>query len=416
MVDESRASPYRWVIEGLLIASLLVQEAIWLAPAPILEPIIKAFNIGLGRAGILISVFALFLGVFAITSGLAGQRLGILRSLVMGAWMMGIGGVLSGYATSYWMLFACRALEGIGFGIVMGPGQALPMQWFPPREWPYINGVNLLCANISLTLTFAVTAPLYYHFGSSWGATLRFYGLLEVGVAILWTVFGREKRTASTPAVAEGSHRERARMGLDVLMRRDVLMATLGIFGGVWGVSLSGAFMPQFFHVNRGLTLTQSGTLASIPTLAAIAGSLLGGVASGLAGRRKPFTWPLGLVGVACALGALLIPDYSGIFAAQLIGGLIGSMPWPVVITMTMELPGMTPELAHTALACVWGVAFVGGFFAPLIAGAVAQVIGLQASMIIFTLIGLSQLAFYFMPETGRNRAALQVAQESTGL
>jgi MFS family permease len=413
MVDETRPSPYRWVIEALLIASLLVQEAIWLAPAPILEPIIQTFNIGLGRAGILVSVFALFLGVFAITSGLVGQHLGILRSLVAGAWMMGPG-VLSGYATSYWMLFACRALEGIGFGIVMGPGQALPMQWFPPREWPYINGVNLLCANISLTLTFAVTAPLYYHFGSSWGTTLRFYGLLEVGVAILWTVFGREKRGAPAPATAKGSLRECAPTRLEVLLRRDVLMATLGIFGGVWGVSLSGAFMPQFFHIHRSLTLTQAGTLASIPTLAAIAGSLLGGVASGVAGRRKPFTWPLGLIGVACALGALLIPDYSGIFAAQLIGGLVGSMPWPVVITLTMELPGMTPELAHTALACVWGVAFVGGFFAPLIAGAVAQVIGLQASMIIFTLVGLSQFAFYFMPETGRNRAALQVASQAS--
>src|SRR5579885_1043567 len=180
MVDDSKASPYRWVIEGLLISSLLVQEAIWLAPAPILEPIIKAFNIGLGRAGMLISIIALFIGVFAILSGLVGTRLGIVRSLVLGAWLMGIGGVLSGYASNYWALFAGGAMEGIGFGIIMGPGQALPMQWFPPREWPYINAVNLLCGNISMALTFAVTAPLYYRFGSYWGGTLRFYAALEL--------------------------------------------------------------------------------------------------------------------------------------------------------------------------------------------------------------------------------------------
>ena len=409
MVDESQASPYRWVIEVLLIASLLVQEAIWLAPAPILEPIIKSFDIGLGLAGMLISIFALFIGVFAITSGLAGQRLGIIRSLVIGAWMMGIGGVLSGYATNYWTLFACRAVEGIGFGIIMGPGQALPMQWFPPREWPYINAVNLLCGNISLAVTFAVTAPLYYCFGSSWGATLSFYGALEVGVAILWTVFGRENKSTPEPVAAEPSDREPTRR-LDVLKRADVLLAALGICGGVWNTSLHGAFMPQFFHTYRGLTLTQAGTLAAIPTMAAIAGSLLGGVASGLAGRRRPFTWPLGLVGVGCSLGTLLIPGYRGIFAAQLLGGLFGSMVWPVVVTMTMELPGMTPELAHTALACAWGTAFVGGFFAPMVAGALAQLIGLQASMIIFTLVGLCQLAFYFIPETASGHEALQVA------
>ncbi len=412
MVNESQASPYRWVIEALLICSLLVQEAIWLAPAPILEPIIKSFNIGLGRAGMLISIIALFIGVFAITSGLAGQRLGIVRSLVLGAWLMGIGGVLSGYAPNYWTLFACRAVEGIGFGIIMGPGQALPMQWFPPREWPYINAVNLLCGNISLAATFAVTAPLYYHFGSSWGATLTFYGVLEVGVAILWTVFGRENKSTPEAVAAESSNHGQTRR-LDVLKRTDVLLAALGIFGGVWMTSLHGAFMPQFFHTHRGLTLTQAGTLAAIPTMAAIAGSLLGGVASGLAGRRRPFTWPLGLIAVGCSLGTLLIPRYAGIFTTQLLGGLIGSMVWPVVVTLTMELPGMTPELAHTALACIWGTAFVGGFFAPMIAGALAQLIGLQAAMIIFTLVGLCQLAFYFIPETARDREVLQVAAAS---
>ena len=409
MVNESQASPYRWVIEALLISGLLVQEAIWLAPAPILEPIIKSFNIGLGRAGMLISIIALFIGVFAITSGLVGQRLGIVRSLVLGAWLMGIGGVLSGYTTSYWALFACRAMEGIGFGIIMGPGQALPMQWFPPREWPYINAVNLVCGNISLAVTFAVTAPLYYQLGSSWGATLTFYGVLEVGVAILWTIFGRENKVATPPATPSSSYNSPTRR-LDVLKRTDVLLAAVGIFGGVWTTSLHGAFMPQFFHTHRGLTLTQAGTLAAIPTIAAIAGSLLGGVASGLAGRRRPFTWPLGLFGVCCSLGTLLIPRYAGIFTTQLLGGLIGSMVWPVVVTMTMELPEMTPELAHTALACMWGAAFIGGFFAPMIAGAAAQVIGLQASMIIFTLVGLFQLAFYFIPETARRREVLQAA------
>lgn len=408
MVDENAASPYRWVLEGLLIASLLVQEAIWLAPAPILEPIIKSLNIGLAQAGMLISVFALFMGVFAIAGGLAGTQFGIMRSLILGAWMMGIGSVLSGYATNYWTLFGCRALEGIGLGIVMGPGQALPMQWFPQREWPYINGVNLLCANISMTFTLAMTAPLYYRLGSSWGATLSFYGVLELGVALLWTILGREKRDAVAPAAQ--SQKAQARTRLDILKRADVLWAGLGIFGGVWTTSLASAFMPQFFHTYRALTLTQAGSLASIPTLAAIAGSLLGGVLSGLAGRRKPFTWPLGLIAVGCSLGSLLIPDYRGIFVAQFLAGLIGSMPWPVVVTMTMELPGMTPELAHTALACVWGVAFIGGFLAPLVAGAVAQVIGLQASMIIFMLVGLSQVGFYFIPETAKGREYLQVA------
>jgi fucose permease len=230
--------------------------------------------------------------------------------------------------------------------------------------------------------------------------------VLEVGVAILWTIFGRENK--GSPAAAE-SHPQQARH-LDVLKRPDVLLATIGIFGGVWMTSLHGAFMPQFFHTYRGLTLPQAGRLAAVPTTAAIVGSLLGGVASGLVGRRRPFTWPLALIGMGCTFATLLIPNYTGIFFFELMGGLVGSMVWPVVVTMTMELPGMTPELAHTALACAWGTAFTGAFFAPLVAGALAQVVGLQAAIIIFTMVGFAQMGFYFIPETAGRSEVFQVA------
>jgi len=40
-------------------------------------------------------------------------------------------------------------------------------------------------------------------------------------------------------------------------------------------------------------------------------------------------------------------------------------------------------------------------------------VIGLQSSMILFDLVGLAQLGFYFLPETGSSRELLQVATAS---
>ena len=41
MNDANRLSPYRWIIEVLLLLTLLSQSVTWLAPAPILLPISK---------------------------------------------------------------------------------------------------------------------------------------------------------------------------------------------------------------------------------------------------------------------------------------------------------------------------------------------------------------------------------------
>jgi hypothetical protein len=49
---DSKLPSYRWVIEALVIAMLIVQVMAWLAPAPILAPMIKSLGIGLSDAGL----------------------------------------------------------------------------------------------------------------------------------------------------------------------------------------------------------------------------------------------------------------------------------------------------------------------------------------------------------------------------
>src|SRR5216684_3352733 len=54
-MDRSTLSPYRWVIEVLIFLALLSQTLTWLAPAPLLDPIMRSLHISLGNAGVMIS-------------------------------------------------------------------------------------------------------------------------------------------------------------------------------------------------------------------------------------------------------------------------------------------------------------------------------------------------------------------------
>src|SRR5271168_385217 len=202
MSEQGKLSPYRWVIEILLLLLLTAQSFAWLAPAPILQEIRNGLGISLSSAGLIISIIALCIGIFSLLGAVVAERIGALRALIIGIWLMAIGQVASGYVPNFAALLACRVLEGIGYGLVIAPPGTLTMQWFGEVEWPYINMINFSFGYVGLTAVFRATPALFAAVGS-WRMTLFWYGAGSAAVAILWTLFGREHR-GETAAPAPG--------------------------------------------------------------------------------------------------------------------------------------------------------------------------------------------------------------------
>ncbi len=407
MLETPPSSSYRWVIEVLLFLTLICQTLIWLAPAPILGPIMQSLRISLGRAGLVISIIALCIAIFSMLGAVVMERMGALRSLLLGLWIMAIAQFLSGYSRSFVELLMWRVAEGVGFGLLVAPPGTLVMEWFSDREWPYINMFNALCSYVGLTVVYAVTARLYLVAGSSWGAVLRYYGVVCLIVALLWTIFGRERSNPVLEAVTSSpSGSERRSILGEVIRMRNILLVALGLFGGMWVFQLYSAFLPQYFREYRGMGLAQAATLTSVLPFAGIFAAAGGGILTGMTGLRKPFTWPIALLTLVGALGAILLPSEGWItFSLVLVGiGAAGSLA--PVVTLVMELPGMTPERMGTALAFVWSVGYGAAFVAPFMGGAIASAIGLKDVMLIFLAFQtLPIVAMYFLPETGPRRA-----------
>src|SRR5579862_1255231 len=189
MSDQAaRLSPYRWIIEVLILLTLLAQSLTWLAPAPLLGPISKNLHISLASAGLLISIIALCIAIFSMAGAIVMEKLGIMRALLLGVWLMSIAEILSGYSGSFGQLLLWRVLEGVGYGIIIAPPGALVMQWFGEHEWPYINMISALFGYVGLFAVFQMTAPLYSAVGSSWLSVLFYYGVISAAVALLWTI------------------------------------------------------------------------------------------------------------------------------------------------------------------------------------------------------------------------------------
>src|SRR5215468_5539685 len=139
--SEMRAPAYRWVIEALVVVMLIAQVMAWLAPAPILRPIVTSLHISMAQFGLIISIISLCIGLFSFLGGVLTERFGALRTLLVGIWLLAVG--------------------EIGYGLMIGPPAALVMEWFSERERPYINTLNSMIAYVGLAALFAITPRVY---------------------------------------------------------------------------------------------------------------------------------------------------------------------------------------------------------------------------------------------------------------
>jgi MFS family permease len=411
MKNSAVLSPYRWVIEMLAVTALFAQTSALLAPAPILGPMIKAMHITLGQAGLIISIISLCIGIFSMLGAVVMERLGARGAMLAGIWVLAVGEILSGFCTTFAALMACRVIEGLGYGITIGPPGAFLMQWFGEKEWPYIHMINAVGAYIGITFIFSITVPMFVGLGSSWMLVLRYYGFGCAGVALLWTLLGHERKNPLYEAAMSKKVERRPSLIGEVIRMRDIVLLAIALFGVMWVFQLYTAFLPQYFREYRGLDLSEASALTAVLPTAGMFAALLGGLGTGFTGLRKPFLWPLAACALFGCFGAVTLPEPWMIKLSLVFVG-IGTAGWGAAFsTLVMELPGMTPEKAGTALSFVWSVGYAGAFVAPFLGGAIAGSTGLRAVMLASLILEVTTVgAFYLLPETGPGRARVEVA------
>lgn len=411
MTNSNKLPAYRWVIEILLVLSLISQAVIWLAPAPLLEPIVKGLSISLGKFGLIISIIALCIAIFSFAAAIIAARLGALRTFLLGFWILAAAALASGYTASYAALLLCRVFEGVGFGIMIAPPGTLVTQWFGEHEWAYINTANGLCSYIGMSLVFRFTVPLFYSLGT-WQAVMRLYGIIAIAAALLWTIFGRERRL-ETAAAEVHAPAESGASPLEVIRMKPVLLCSLAFFGAMWVFQLYTTFLPGFFQSYRGMSMADASGLTSVLTIAGTFGAVAGGILTIATGLRKPFLWPVMTLMLIGCLGSVALTSTAAIRVALVLFGIGASAHLSAMMTVLMEAPGMTPAKVGTGFALVFSFGYAGAFFSPVVGGALAAVIGLQTVMIAFLLVQLIAIfGFMALEETGPARAALKVAPQ----
>ena len=365
---EVTSSNFRFVIAGFCLLANLAVGLNWFAASPLLPLIIEDYSIGRATAGLMVTLAMLLSAGFGLPGGVVIAWMGLRRAFMAG-WLLVSLLVLSTIAPNFATMLVLRVAFGLGVVLLYTSTGPLLMQWFKPREILIMNGLNTAVMSLGIALSVATAAPLSSVVG--WAGALSLFGAVGVVGALAWIVLGRPVRNVSrlVPIV---SRREL----WAVISNRAVLLLVAADTGALFQYTALTSWLPSFYHEARSLSLNQAGIITGLLPFVGIFAVLVGGLVPARLGSKKMFFLVSGVLVLLGGPGAFLFDNLAGIYLSVIVVGIGSWLYVPILLSLPMELPGMTPE----KVAIVWGFMITSGsigmFLSPLLVGGLRDVSG----------------------------------------
>ena len=255
----------------------------------VLADIQRSFTVDNALAGALGTVTLMFRLVGGAAAGAAADRWGRKLPLILSIVWFSLFTVLSGFSTSYAMLFACRALFGIGMGGEWAAGMPLALEHLPDRMRGPAAGIlqgAWAWGYILSALVFQTLYPVFRERSAEAWRAMFWVGALPA-LLVLWI----RAKVSESPIWVKGQRDNRVgkpKVSLARIFGRDLLGTTIHCS------VLAAGFMVSYYSVTYWYaTFLQRRGLNTLPYVVALnAGGILGsafwgGVSEGRLGPAR---------------------------------------------------------------------------------------------------------------------------------
>src|SRR5579875_1462684 len=326
-----------------------ISQLIWLNFAPITTPImVDIFHTSEENLGWLSASWPLIFILLSIPAGIVADKKGYRFTVLIGSFIIAFFALLRLAADSNFMfLLLCQSLAGVGQPFVYVVISILVVQLFPENERALATGLAILAQLVGLASSLIFTPLLVpYTDFLAYRNMLLIYGLIALLSFVCFFLFGKGENNKEIVA----SHRaldamkeffRNSELGILLVL----FFIGIGFFTGLltW---LESALVP------RGISVIDSGLIASLILIGGILGSFVIPYASGKLRKRKVFflssfsisalmllviTFSYDIYELALAsflLGFFLVPslpialDYSSEIVEKSITGTVQSILW----------------------------------------------------------------------------------------
>jgi MFS transporter, NNP family, nitrate/nitrite transporter len=326
------------------------------AMMPILK---KSLGLNPVQVSLALAVPVLLGSLGRIPLGMLTDRFGgrLIFSIVMACSI--VPAFLMGFVTAYWQLIACGFFIGIALAS-FSVGVGLVSGWFPPERQGFALGVYG-AGNIGQSLAAFGSPVLAAALGFKWGFW-TFGVLLMVWLAIFWLKAENAPRRAPTKSFADV---------LKPLRDKQSWMLSLYYFLTFGGFVAMAIYLPIFLTEIFKLTPGDAGARTAGFVVLATLMRPVGGMLADKVGGRKILLWvfpftALMAIFLACPMMLTFTIGALGMAAAI---GLGNGAVFKLV-------PEYFPQSVGAVTGLVGAAGGLGGFFPPLVLGALRQATG----------------------------------------
>jgi MFS family permease len=338
-------------------------------------PAVQAdFGVARGEASFPFTLTMIGFGIGGILMGRLADRFGVVAPIVVGALLLGVGYVATGYAANLWQFALAQGLIGLGSSGSFGPIMADMSHWFVRRR-----GIAVAIASCGNYLSGVIWPPIIQHFIASngWRPTQIVVGIVCV-VLMLPLSFGMRRRAPAHPVSTGVATAADKLSGLGI--SANTLTGLLFVAGIACCVAMA---MPQVHIVaycgDLGYGPARGAQMLSMMLGFGLISRLAGGFIADRIGGVATLLISSGLQGVAL----LLYVFFDGLFSLYVISALFGLFQGSIVPMYAIIVREyFAPKEAGTRIGIVL-LATLGG-----------MALGGWMSGVIFDLSGSYQAAF----------------------
>lgn len=363
----STESQYRWV---MLAGVWLLYFAFGLAVtslAPLVEYIRADLDISYTAMGLILGIWQFVYIGSAIPCGVLLDKLGARYALLLGAIIITLSLLARAVASDFYSMMIAVMIFGLGgpiisagapkvvTGLFKGSSRGLAMGIY--MTGPAIGGI------ISLTLTHSVLLP---GLDENWRNIMFLWASVSGLLALIWLLISSLQPVPDPSTISNAPNL--GQLQVFRLIAKDpaviiVLFMSVGVFLINHGLN---NWLPELLR-SGGMTYTEAGYWAAVPTVIGIIGSLL---IPRLATPERRFNILIGLC--VCAAGAstlLQFQETSLMFSGLLLQGIARSALMTILILTLVELPAIGERYAGVASGFFFSAAEIGGVLGPVTMG-----------------------------------------------
>lgn len=392
-------SGYRWVVLSTIFVGYVICMADRSNIGAVLPMMRSEFNISNFEAGAVSSLFFLGYAVSQIPAGLVMGKFGTRKIVSVAILGFSIVTFLMGHVGGALALLILRLFLGLIEGPTPVGMTSTINSWFPLKEKGIATGVYIGSTMVAPILVPIVSVFLAQAFG--WRSVFIWFSVPGFIMALVFYLVVRshpresghvnkaeleyiegDKNGSKTTAVDFGNmgwidKAIRLRQGRRLRRNGEVLKSW-----NIWGVTLAYfcmnnvlygmiTWIPDYLKSARGYGTISMGWMSSTPYIGGLIGAVLGGFVSDriFRGRRKPAMLITALMTAVMMAILLITPNSTALLAIVLIlAGFFLNIGWSGFTSFAMNMT--TDSTYPFAISIINSGGNLGGFFAPLIVGA----------------------------------------------